>query len=147
MSKAPIIVTRIFQATPKKIWKALTDKTEMKSWYFGLPEFRAEPGFKFDFTGSHEDGVQYKHLCEVTEVIPGKKLTYSWRYEGYAGNSFVTFELIPQGDNTTLLRLTHTGLETFPQDNPDLAPHNFAAGWDSIINTSLKAFLEGEING
>ncbi len=70
-------------------------------------------------------------------------MTYSWRYEGYAGNSFVTFELFPE-ENGTLLKLTHTGLETFPKENPDLAAHNFVEGWNSIMHTSLRKYLEPE---
>ena len=136
-----LIVTRTFNASVSKVWKALTDKNDMKNWYFDLPEFKAEVGFEFTFSGGPDPSRQYKHLCEVTAVIPEKKLTYSWRYEGYAGISYVTFELSAQGDKT-LLTLTHTGTETFPKENPDLAKGNFVAGWDAIINTSLKTYLE-----
>jgi len=87
---------------------------------------------------SHEK--QYVHLCEVTDVIHGKLLTYSWSYKGYAGISYVTFELFPQGSKT-LLKLTHPGLETFPESNPDFNAVNFVQGWDSIINRSLSAYL------
>lgn len=72
-------------------------------------------------------GVQYLHLCEITEVVPEKKLTYSWRYNGYEGNSFVTFELFEQ-ESKTLLILTHKGLETFPKENKDFAMENFEKG-------------------
>ncbi|HEY8895376.1 MAG TPA: SRPBCC domain-containing protein, partial [Niastella sp.] len=58
----------------------------------------------------------------------------------YEGNSFVTFELYPEG-NGTRLKLTHEGLETFPM-NPDFAKKNFMEGWTQIIGTSLKEFLE-----
>jgi uncharacterized protein YndB with AHSA1/START domain len=75
-------------------------------------------------------------------VEPGKLLTYSWRYDGYTGNSLVSVELTAQG-NKTLLKLTHSGLETFPQDNPDFDKKNFVAGWHQIVNISLKQYLEG----
>ena len=74
----------------------------------------ATVGFEFNFTGGPSEGKQYLHLCKVTEVIPEKKLTYSWRYGGYEGNSFVTFELFAEG-NKTELKLTHTSLDTFPK--------------------------------
>lgn len=139
----PIIVERVFDTSVSKIWSAITDKDEMRAWYFNLTEFQAEPGFKFQFTGGPSEDTQYVHLCEVTEVIPQKKLTYSWRYEGYEGNSFVTFELFDQGD-CTLLKLTHEGLDTFP-DNPDFAINNFVKGWNHIIHTSLKGYLETQV--
>jgi len=117
----------------------------MKKWYFDLAEFKAEKGFRFEFTAGEEGGKQFLHLCEITEVVPPKKLTYSWRYDGYAGNSFVTFELFEQEDKT-LLRLTHEGIETFPQDTSDFAKENFAEGWNQSINISLKEYLESDHN-
>ncbi|HET8803839.1 MAG TPA: SRPBCC domain-containing protein, partial [Aequorivita sp.] len=108
-------------------------------WYFDLAEFKAEVGFKFQFMGGTEDD-QYLHLCEILEVVPKKKLTYSWRYDGYEGNSFVTFELFEEGGNTRL-KLTHRGLESFP-DKKDFSKSNFEQGWDEIINTSLMHYLK-----
>lgn len=140
MEIAPVVLTRLFNADSETVWKALTDNEEMKKWYFNLEDFQAKVGFQFQFTGGPEDGPQYLHLCEVTEVITGKKITYSWRYDGFVGNSFVTFELVPQGDKT-LLVLTHAGLESFPQENADFARGNFEEGWDSIINESLSNYL------
>ncbi|MCP6768786.1 SRPBCC domain-containing protein, partial [Klebsiella pneumoniae] len=86
---------------------------QMKKWYFDLASFKAEVGFEFMFTADDEHGQQFVHICKVTEVIPGKKLEYSWRFKGYTGISYVSFELFPSGDGM-LLRLTHRDLETFP---------------------------------
>ena len=136
-----IILERLFNAPLEIVWLAITDKNEMKNWYFDLAEFKAEIGFKFHFTGGPSNEKQYLHLCEVTEVIHQKKLTYTWRYEGYSGNSSVTFELFRQ-EHQTLLKLTHKGLDTFPQENTDFAAKNFQEGWKEIIHTSLKNYLE-----
>src|SRR5436853_1943024 len=141
MDDQPIIVERTFNAPVSKVWKAITDRDEMKKWYFDLAEFKADVCFEFRFTGGPSPEKQYVHLCKIMEVIPEKKLIYSWRYDGYEGNSFVTFELLEQEDKT-LLRLTHASLETFPKDNPDFAKENFVEGWTHIIHTSLKDYLE-----
>lgn len=141
MKNQPIVLEKLLNSHIKKVWTALTDKDEMKVWYFDLAEFKAETGFKFRFTGGPSPEKQYLHLCEVTEIIPEKKLTYSWKYDGYTGISFVTFELFPQGDQT-LLKLTHAGIETFPKENPDFDIKNFQEGWNAIIDTSLKEYLE-----
>jgi len=142
MTNGAVIVERTFKATISTVWKAISDRDEMKKWYFDLAEFKAEKGFTFQFVGGPEDGIQYTHACEVTEVIPEKKLTYSWRYEGYEGISYLTFELSSIG-NETLLKLTHTGLDSFPK-HPDFAAGNFKEGWNHIIHISLKEYLEGE---
>ena len=141
MNNEPIIVERQFNSPSSRMWNALTDKNEMKSWYLDLQEFRPEEGFKFSFTDGPSPEKQFVHLCEVTEVIPGKKLSYSWVYEGYSGYSVVTFELFEQGDKT-LLKLTHDGVGTFPADNEDFARNNFVEGWNEIINQSLNNYLE-----
>ncbi|GGK86142.1 SRPBCC domain-containing protein [Rufibacter glacialis] len=140
MAQAPIVVTCTLPASPEKVWQALTDRDQMKEWYFDLAAFKPEVGFTFQFTGGTEEN-SYLHLCEVTEVIPRQKLTYSWRYEGYPGITYVTFALLPV-EGKTQLTLTHTGLETFPQDNPDFAAENFVAGWQEIIGQLLPAYLE-----
>lgn len=141
MTTKPFYIERVFETDNYNLWRALTEKELMKLWYFDLKEFRAEVGFTFQFISGPKDGIQYIHLCEVTEVILHKKLTYSWKYEGYEGISYVTFELIEM-DKKTKLQLTHTGLESFPISNSDFALHNFEAGWNQIINTSLKEFIE-----
>lgn len=140
MTVQPFEIERTLNAPVQKVWKAITDKGQMKQWYFDLAEFKAETGFEFSFTGGTEEN-SYVHLCKVTEVVPGKKLQYSWRYEGYEGNSFVTWELFAEGDQTRL-KLTHEGLEIFPA-NPDFARKNFEAGWTDIIGKNLVDFLAG----
>ena len=86
--------------------------------------------------------MKYHHLCKITEVIPQKKLAYTWRYKGHEGNSLVTFELFADGDKTRLT-LTHEGSDTFPK-TAAFARKNFEAGWTAIIGSELKQFLEGK---
>jgi len=139
MENQVIVLEREFNIPISKIWKAITDKDEMKVWYFDLAEFKAKPGFKFEFVGGPPEN-EYVHECEITEAIPDRKLTYSWKYKGFPGCSYVTFDLSGQQDKT-LLKLTHSGINTFPKDNPDFAIHNFEGGWNYIIHTSLKNYL------
>lgn len=142
MKDNPFVIERTFDVSPSTIWKAITDKDEMKKWYFDLADFKPEVRFEFQFSAG-PDGRQYLHVCKITEVVTGKKLTYSWRYDGYDGISYVTFDLLPEGDKTRLV-LTHDGLDSFPADNADFAKGNFEAGWTDIIGRSLKNFLEGK---
>src|ERR1700730_7203317 len=121
----PVVVERTFNAPVARVWQALTGADEMRIWYFGLKEFKSEVGFEFEFVVEHE-GTTYLHLCRVIEVIPQKKIAYTWRYKGQPGDSLVTFELSADG-NRTKLRLTHEGLETFPP-TPAYARKNFEAG-------------------
>jgi len=135
----PIVMERTFNAPLARVWRALTDADQMREWYFDLKEFKAEVGFEFEFIVEHE-GNSYHHLCRVTEVIPEKKIAYTWRYKGEQGNSLVTFELFPDG-NKTRLKLTHSGIETFPR-TPAYARKNFETGWKSIVDSELRPFVE-----
>ena len=134
-----VVIERTFNAPGARVWKALTDADEMRVWYFDLKEFKPEVGFEFEFTVEHE-GNTYRHLCKITEVIPQRKIAYTWRYAGEEGDSLVTFELFADGDKTRL-KLTHEGLETFPKV-PAYARANFEKGWTEIIGSSLKQYVE-----
>src|ERR687888_1819355 len=134
MKNEPLVIERTYNAPVERVWQAITNKEKMKQWYFDLAEFKPEVGFEFQFEGGKDD-KRYLHLCKITEVVPNKKLTYSWRYDGYEGNSFVTFELFDEGSKTRL-KLTHEGLETFPAI-ADFAKENFVEGWTYLIGTSL----------
>src|ERR1700709_1984040 len=105
MKPEPFVIERTFNAPINKVWQAITDKNKMKEWYFDLAEFEPKVGFEFQFTGGTDEN-KYLHLCKVTEVIPEKKLTHSWKYDGYAGESFVTWELFDEGGKTKV-KLTH----------------------------------------
>ena len=143
MKQGPFVIERTFNASAKDIWEAISDKNKMKLWYFDLVEFEPKVGFEFQFYGGPPE-KQYLHLCKVTEVVINKKLSYSWKYDGYAGNSLVTFELFEEGKRTRLV-LTHEGLETFPANEPAFAKENFVMGWTELIGTSLKNYLEKKI--
>jgi len=141
MQAEPIVIERVYDAPAEKVWQAITDKQQMKEWYFDFDEFKPEVGFEFTWYG--DDGEKkWLHAGKITEVVPGEKITYSWRYPGYSGESFVTWELFPEG-NKTRLKLTHAGLETFPSHEvPGLAKPNFVEGWTYFVGTALKDFVE-----
>jgi uncharacterized protein YndB with AHSA1/START domain len=136
-----LVLERTFNAPVETVWKAITELDRMKQWYFEeLESFQPEVGFQTQFN-VHHNGKNFLHLWKVTAVVLGQKITYSWKYGGFPGESFVTFELFAEADKTRL-RLTHSDLETFlPERNPDLARENFEAGWKSIVS-QLQPFVE-----
>ena len=138
--KEPIVLERTFDAGSHDVWQAITDKDKMKKWYFDVKDFRPEVGLEFQFYAGDEK-KKYLHLWKIKEVIPGKKITYSWKYDYDHGVSEVTFELVPEGSRTKL-KLKHEGIHNFSPDHPELAKENFVQGWNEIINTGLKEYLE-----
>jgi uncharacterized protein YndB with AHSA1/START domain len=140
MKSEPVVKEVLLDAPGSKVWKAITEKEQMKEWYFDLKEFKPEVGFEFQFEGGPDDRI-YLHICKITEVVPEKRLSYSWRYDGYPGDSLVTFELFEEGKKTRL-KLTHKNLESFGTENPDFAKDNFVEGWNIIIGKNIKEFVE-----
>lgn len=141
MNRKEVVVERIFDIPIADVWEALTDREQLKEWYFEVSDFRPEAGFEFQFYGEHE-GIRFLHKCTVIEVEQRRRLSYTWRYEGYPGQSLVTFDLVSEGTERTRLVLTHRGLDTFPADSPHFVVENFNAGWNGLIGQLLR-HLEG----
>lgn len=134
----PLVKEVVLDAPVSRVWKALTDKDELKQWCFEMNAFEPQAGFEFQFYGE-KDGHKFLHLCKVVEVQVEKKMKWLWTYEEVPGDTYVSFELFPEGEKTRL-RLTHEGLETLPQDE-NYARHNFMQGWNSILGQLLPKYL------
>ena len=144
METKPLVVEHVYNASIEKVWKVLTEKDQMKVWYFDISGFKPENGFKFSFTGGDEN-VQYLHECEVLLVDPPNKLSYTWTYPEYDRRSVVTFELFEDSQSQTRVRLSHEGLDSFQTDDPNFSVSSFTAGWNFILGDSLKNYVETEI--
>ena len=137
----PLVVEQVYDASLSKVWKAITDETQMREWYFEtMTTFKPLVGFETEFNVPSND-KDYLHIWKVTEVIPEESISYNWKFGGYSGESLVTFEL-SKADKMTKLKLTETGIESFPQDNPDFTRESWTEGWNYFICDRLKEFLE-----
>ncbi|GEJ47692.1 SRPBCC domain-containing protein [Chryseobacterium sp. ON_d1] len=139
----PITVQYKINASVEKVWKALTDKYEMKSWYFDIQDFDLKSGKVFNF---YEPGGanQYHHQGEIIEVIPHHKLKHSWSYPDFSDQkTIVTWELQSE-DGQTLVRLTHDNIENFKELGEGFSRENFTKGWNTILGQSLKENIENK---
>ena len=139
--KIPLIKEFDYNVPIEKVWQALTDKDKMKKWYFPqLQKFEPIVGFKFQFD---DNSAEYQKEWIVTKVAEGKTLSHSWDYRGYPGSSEVTFDLFAD-ETKTRLRVTQTGLESFPNDH-HFKRERFEWGWDNLLGQNLKYLLESSI--
>ena len=137
----PIIVEQLFDRTVEEVWNAITQPGQMQQWFFEqIKSFRAEEGFETQFDVQVEDR-NFRHVWKLTEVIPLKRITYSWKYAEYPGDGVVLFELSEQ-ENQVKLTLTCHGIETFPQHIPEFSRESCEGGWIYFIKERLKGFLE-----
>ena len=138
--KEPIVVEQVFNQSVDTVWDAITQVDKMTQWFFeNIESFEPEIGFETQFnivSGSRN----FLHLWKITEVVPLKKIAYSWEYDGYDGDSVVSFELFEEGE-TTKLRVSHLVLDVFPQDVPEFSRESCLVGWNYFIGERLKEFL------
>ncbi len=124
-----------------KVWNAITNKEQMKNWYFDVPDFESKIGNNFSFYGGDEN-EEYHHFCEIVDLIPNEKLKHSWTYpEISKEKTLVKWELKPENEGT-IVTLTHKGLEAFEHLGENFKIHSFRKGWEDIVGKSLKEFVE-----
>jgi uncharacterized protein YndB with AHSA1/START domain len=137
----PIIVEQTYKTSIEKVWSAITEVDQMKKWYFdNIPAFKAEIGFETQFNVENEGRV-FPHVWQVTEAIPNKIIVYTWRFEGYKGDSIVAFELFEEND-LVRLQLRLTILEDFADDIPEFRRESCIGGWNYFLKDRLKEYLE-----
>ncbi len=136
----PIIIQECFHVSAEKIWQAITDKEQMKQWYFDISDFELKANATFNF---YEPGDEKKfhHQCVIKKIIQPRLFQHTWAYPYKSkGESLVTWEIIPVG-RFTLVKLTHEGVESFSDGGNDFARENYEAGWTEILEKSLKSFF------
>lgn len=139
----PIGVEQTFDVSPGELWNAITELSQMTQWFFeNIESFEPKVGFETRFVVENE-GRTFPHLWKITEVESYKKISYNWKYEGYAGDSFVTFELFELGEKTKL-KLVHTITKDFPPNIPEFTRESCMAGWNYFIVQRLNDYLKSK---
>ena len=134
----PLIKEFTYDAPIESVWHALTDANAMRKWYFPpLLAFEPVVGYQFRFDTAQDI---YQKQWIVTDVVAKRRLAHSWAYKGYPGSSETSFDLLPDGE-MTMLRVTQTDLESFP-DDAHFRRERFDRGWDDILRSNLKQLLE-----
>jgi len=131
-----IVVEEVLPHPPEKVWRALTTAELIGRWL--MPnDFEPVVGKRFTMRArplGDWDGIVH---CEVLEVVPPRRLVYSWTggAASNAGNygspldTTVIWTLTPEGAGTRL-RLVHAG---FRSPDNDFAFDAMSPGWARII--------------
>jgi len=123
--------TWFFNQSPKEVWEYLTKPELIEQWLMKT-DFQPIAGHKFRFTFTPKPDSKYDGVvnCEVLELKPFTKLSYSWngrtQDKSRSFNSTVVWTLIPK-DNGTELQLRHNGFEILE----DILNHT--NGWNSCL--------------
>ncbi len=139
-SDKPIVIEQLFNAPPSTLWYAITVCDEMRKWFFdNIPEFKPIAGFETSFNIQVGNRL-FPHVWRLTEVISNQKIVYHWSYTGYPGSALVTFKLSKVGTQT-LLKLTNTVIENFPDNIPEFKRESAVIGWQYFIQEKLVEYI------
>jgi uncharacterized protein YndB with AHSA1/START domain len=136
MEKA-IRQSRRFSQSAEEVWEYLTKPVLIEQW-LGKTDFQPIVGHKFQFTspyGNHS-------YCEVLEVKPFTRLSYSWQKNSSKDNkpfnSKVIWTLVP-GERGTELQLVHDGFTAME----DVSAHE--NGWNICLEQLEKLTIPVKI--
>ncbi|MGH6711439.1 MAG: SRPBCC family protein [Bradyrhizobium sp.] len=135
-----VTIVRRIKASPAKVWAAITQAERMMQWWGpdAGPTLRAEadvrPGGRFSVVFRLLNGDEHNPTGIYREVIPERKLVFTWDLPGAPEpESLVTFLLEPI-DGGTRLTLRH---ERLPDE---AACRSHEQGWNGLLN-KLSPFL------
>ena len=132
-----------FDFPPEDVWTCLTDPSLISEWLM-KNDFRAEVGHKFKFQtkplpAMGFDGIVY---CEVLEVVPLRKLVYTWRGGPKPGvielDTILTWTLLPRDGGTEII-LEHKGFTGFKNYISSLF---MGSGWRQSIRKRFGLILQ-----
>ncbi len=113
--KREIIHQWMYEQSPNEVWKYLTQSELIALWL--MPNnFKAVVGHEFEFRTNPIPSLELSGIfyCQVLEIVPLKKLTYSWK--GGSAPGITTLDTIVEwtlesSQNGTLLNLKHSGFK------------------------------------
>jgi uncharacterized protein YndB with AHSA1/START domain len=127
--------TERIDAPPEEVWKALTDPAILADWL--MPnDFVAEVGRRFTFEPDHETPWEGNVECEVLELVPARKMSWSWKTSGMKRPSRVQFELVPKQASTEVV-FTHQG----EADEP--VTKGLTGGWPDMLERLTSTLRNG----
>ncbi len=99
----------VYRHSVERVWEALTSPEAIADWLMEN-DFKPEVGHQFRLTDPDARGWRGYVDCEVLEVDPPRRLSYSWVGDERIPTTTVTFSL-EEVDGGTRLVLEHTGFE------------------------------------
>lgn len=135
MSERTIEKTMEFDASPERVWRAITDPAELSQWFGDDTRLDLRPG---------SDGAMIwdehgSFAVRVEVVDPPHRFSWRWVHQpdvdfDDAPSTLVEWSLTPRKGGGTILRLRESGFRT------DLHQQQNTEGWSEELG-ELRAFL------
>jgi uncharacterized protein YndB with AHSA1/START domain len=129
MGEFGINISRMYAATPEKIFKAWTDPVSVKAWLAGGKDIVIDPreGGLYYIEMPWQERI-YPHYGRYLRVESPLALEFTWVSEGSLGKeSVVTIELVARGKQTELT-LKHEGLPN------EATAKDHEGGWTDFLD-------------
>lgn len=138
MEKIPLIGRSLekelfIQASPERVFQALTTKDDLERWFLVKAEIDLRPGGAIRF----EWGPDAVEIGKILVLEPPLRLSYTWEALEPSPTT-ITFELTAENDGTRL-HLIHTGIGE--GEDWDSYYTSVDSGWSTHVN-NLTAWLE-----
>jgi uncharacterized protein YndB with AHSA1/START domain len=141
MNSSSLVIKKLINATCQQIFEAWSKPESMQQWLFPpMKDWKARASNEFKVGGSYKlemlgnDGNIYTHTGEYKEIIPNKKIVFTWNSH-VVTNTLVTVELREETNGKTEITLTHDLLP-----NKDLYEKH-QGGWHGCFD-NLEIFLK-----
>ena len=139
-----IIKTKIIQALPETVFKALTEPKKITQWFQDEAIFEPRVGGKIRLVTLKEIHPEWKLDRDYTmdgiirKFIPNKTLSYTWKFNDTPDFSETTiiWELEPLNSNKTSVKLTHEGFTGKEKGNFSVDSHE--QGWTEALEKLAK---------
>lgn len=139
--KDVIIKEQMLNHSIDKVWNAISIQEEISAWFINA-DFKAEPGYKYTFTASEEQGCT--QITGVVKEANPYTLIYTWVVQDTNTETTVKW-LLEEINGQTKLLLEHSGISNYPGETAINMFGHFGKGWDNCFNL-LTEYLSKEVH-
>jgi uncharacterized protein YndB with AHSA1/START domain len=135
----------IIDATPKVVFRAITEANELTKWFPDHVILEPNVGGKVTFSFYKEKNkMDRDYIVEgsIIEFIPNKKISYTWQYKDIPKfpETIVSWKLEELERNKTRVELIHSGFTGKEQEKVSSKGHD--EGWTHFMNELSKYCLQ-----
>jgi uncharacterized protein YndB with AHSA1/START domain len=112
-------VRRSYAATPERVFAAWTEAQALSAWFAPTADMTTivhaldvRVGGHFRIEMRAPSGATFITSGTYTEVVPGRRLAFTWQWEGQDEQTDVSVDLSTADGHTTELLLRHTRFAT-----------------------------------
>lgn len=136
MNTKTITKELFIKATPERVFKALTEKSELEKWFVQIADVDLKPGGAIRTNWTPEVG---EHGI-VKEVKESELFSFTWGGQFSPTPTTITF-MLKEENGGTLLTLTHSGIGEGKGWEAYTNMDQEGKGWDAHLN-DLKSWIE-----